>query len=579
MKKASKPRFLRAAVAVLLALSLLAGGCGKVGRENASAVPLASVSGESGGTSSGASAEGDEAPESAPVKPKGEEFLPEESSAPESPPENSGAGLEEAPSSQEPAKTGASAPGSPNAGSLPEASATETAGPASGGFASPAVSGRLQVIGSKLCDSQGDPVQLRGISTHGLAWYPDYVNRDCFNQLRQQWQANAVRLAMYTGEYGGYCSGGDQEGLKELVRKGVSLAAEADLYAIVDWHILSDGNPNSHLEEAKSFFSEMAAEFSGYSHVLYEICNEPNGGVSWAQIKSYAQEVIPVIRAEDPSAVLLVGTPTWSQEVDKAAADPITGYENIMYTLHFYAATHKDSLRSTMAQAVEGGLPVFVSEYGICDASGNGAIDEAQAELWVQAMDRLGVSYMAWNLSNKGETSALLKSGCAKSSGFAWEDLSASGQWLYRLLTGGSALVSVGSASGSDALEGGTSTEAGSSSEERPVRSASAAPEPPAQGGSGEVSWSAIVENSWEAEGKTFRLYRLSIQNTGSAPVDGWEIIMEFEGGVSLSDSWCGEFSLEGGRLAVTPLDYNAQIPAGGAVDNVGFIVADTENH
>ncbi len=302
------------------------------------------------------------------------------------------------------------------------------------GPACPSVNGALRVDSAQLVDKNGHPVQLRGISTHGLAWFPDYVNEDCFRQLREDWQANVIRLAMYTAEYGGYCTGGDREALKKLIHDGVSFAERQDLYAIIDWHILSDSNPNMYLEEAKAFFGEMAEKYAESDHVLYEICNEPNGGTSWGEIKAYAEQVISVIRAQDEDAVILVGTPNWSQYIDQAAADPIASYENIMYTLHFYAATHTDDLRGKLIGAVESGLPVFVSEYGICDASGNGAIDTAQADLWVETLDKYGISYIAWNLSNKEETSAMLKSGCGKTSGFTQEDLSESGRWVYRML-------------------------------------------------------------------------------------------------------------------------------------------------
>ncbi len=299
--------------------------------------------------------------------------------------------------------------------------------------AATAAPGALHVSGTKLVDAGGKAVQLRGVSTHGLAWFPQYVNQGCFNDLRS-WGANVVRLAMYTAEYGGYCTGGDQNDLKALVRSGVKYAANAGMYVIIDWHILSDGNPNTYVNQAKAFFQEMSAEFAGYDNVLYEICNEPNGGTTWAQIKAYAQQIIPVIRANDPDAVIIVGTPTWSQEVDKAAADPITGYDNIMYALHFYAATHQDGLRQTMVNAIKAGLPVFVTEYGICDASGSGALNIGQADKWVSVMDQYGVSYVNWNLSNKAESSSMLKSSCGKTGGFTVDDLSDSGRWLYDML-------------------------------------------------------------------------------------------------------------------------------------------------
>lgn len=301
-------------------------------------------------------------------------------------------------------------------------------------LARPSVNGALRVQGTQLVGKDGRPVQLRGISTHGLAWFPDYVNEPCFQQLHEEWQANVIRLAMYTAEYGGFCTGGDQNALKQLIQDGVTYAKKQDMYVVLDWHILSDSNPNMYLEDAKAFFQEMAGKYAKSDHILYEICNEPNGDTTWNDIKAYAKEVIPIIRSQDEDAVILVGTPNWSQFVDQAAADPITGYDNLMYTLHFYAATHTDDLRSKLVTAVENGLPVFVSEYGICDASGSGAIDETQADLWVETMDDYGISYIAWNLSNKEETSAMLQSSCAKTSGFAPEDLSEAGTWVYEML-------------------------------------------------------------------------------------------------------------------------------------------------
>ena len=298
-----------------------------------------------------------------------------------------------------------------------------------------ASAGRLHVKGTKLVDKKGHEVQLRGVSTHGLSWYPQYVNDKCFAQLHDKWGANVVRLAMYTEEYNGYCSGDakNRSDLKKLIKKGVKLAKKHKMYVIVDWHILSDGNPNSHKKEAKAFFREMSREFKGYNNVIYEICNEPNNGTSWKEIKSYAKSVISTIRENDKKAVIVVGTPTWSQDVDQAAADPIKG-ENLMYALHFYAATHKADLRNKMTAAINKGLPVFVTEYGICDASGNGAIDKKEADRWIQTMDEYGVSYIAWNLSNKQESSSIIKSSCPKVSGFKKSELSDEGRWLYHLL-------------------------------------------------------------------------------------------------------------------------------------------------
>lgn len=121
---------------------------------------------------------------------------------------------------------------------------------------------------------------------------------------------------MYTAEYNGYCTGGDKEYLKE-------------------------------------FFAQMALKYADNNNVIYEICNEPNGGTSWEDIKNYAGQVIPVIRQYDKDSVIIVGTPNWSQYVNQAAESPISGYENIMYSFHFYAGTHKEDMRQNVQNAID----------------------------------------------------------------------------------------------------------------------------------------------------------------------------------------------------------------------------------
>lgn len=450
------------------------------------------------------------------------------------------------------------------------------------GTAYPSTAGALQVNGTQLTDENGVAVQLKGISTHGLAWFPAYVNEDCFRQFREEWNVNVMRLAMYTAENGGYCSGGDQNQLKELIHNGVSYATSLDMYVIIDWHILSDNNPNTNKESAKEFFAEMAEKYAGYNNVLYEICNEPNGGTSWSDIKSYAEEVIGVIRSYDEDGIIIVGTPNWSQYVDQAAADPITGYDNIMYALHFYAATHKESLRNTMTAAIDAGLPIFVTEYGICDASGNGAIDENQANQWVSTMNSYGVSYVAWNLSNKGETSAMINSSCNKTSGFTESDLSASGKWLYQMLTGENAqLSSIGqNSSGSS----GGSSNAGqgnnnSSGQQNNGGQGGSAGSSPAQSATvtltnGDITFTAEVKNSWESEGKAFYQYELTLQNTSSTDCDKWEIDVPFSEAVTLVDGWNGDYTASDKVLHIICKDYNGSIAAGSSVKDIGFIVS-----
>ena len=295
--------------------------------------------------------------------------------------------------------------------------------------------GRLGVSGSGLTDSNGNPVQLKGVSTHGLSWFPQYVTKKSFRTLRDKWNADVVRLAMYTAEYNGYCTGSPQnrKELKALIDKAVRYCDELGLYVVIDWHILSDPDPEIYRKQAKTFFKSMARKYAGHKNIIYEICNEPGSGVTWPQIRSYAGRIIRTIRQYDKDSIIITGTPSWCQDVETAAATPLKG-RNLMYAFHYYASTHGEPYRQKLLQAIHAGLPVFVSEYGICEASGSGGISRPEAARWMKLLDQHNISCIAWNLSNKDEASALIRSDCAKTDSWKRSELSASGKWVYDMM-------------------------------------------------------------------------------------------------------------------------------------------------
>ena len=294
----------------------------------------------------------------------------------------------------------------------------------------------------------------------------------------------------------------------------------------------------------------MSEKYADHNNVLYEICNEPNGSTTWNDVKSYAEQVIPVIRSNAPDAVILVGTPNWSQSVDQAAADPITDYDNLMYTLHFYAATHKEDLRNTLQTALDQGLPVFVSEYSICDASGNGALDIGQADAWMQLLDQYQVSCVNWSLCNKRESAALLNASCDKTSDFTVEDLSPAGRWLYEMLTG------------TDVPEPETEPLGSDPSAEKSQLSTNA------------YTCTTEIVNQWESNGDHYYQYQLTLTNTSDTELSGWEIDLPFSGKITLSDGWNGDYTIvDSQTLHIVSKDYNAVIAPGASVTDIGFIL------
>lgn len=312
----------------------------------------------------------------------------------------------------------------------------KTAGPSacSDGRARPSSCGRLKVEGGRLCGENGEAVMLRGVSLNDMMVSESFINDALFGELARDGGVNICRFPVYTYGVGviGYCTAGDRERYERDVEKGVELAKQHDMYALIDWHILSDGDPNAHADEAERFFAKMAEKYADEKHVLYEICNEPNG-VDWAAVKRYAERIIPVIREKAPESLIIVGTPDWSKDLLSAAAEPL-GFENIMYSLHFYSASHGREVRDAAERAMEGGLPVFVTEFGITASSGDVPRDTESADRWIDLLEREGVSYCLWSLAKAPEASSMVRFTVPKYSGFEESDWSESGAWLFETI-------------------------------------------------------------------------------------------------------------------------------------------------
>lgn len=291
----------------------------------------------------------------------------------------------------------------------------------------PSEAGALQVVEfdgvMTLADEKGNPIQLRGMSTHGLQWFPEIINSNAFAALAKDWEANVVRLAMYVGE-DGYATNPD---VMQRVIDGIDFAIANDLYVIVDWHVHSPGNPKADVYKgAMDFFKEISELYPNNKHILYELANEPSsndggvqgGGVTndeagWNVVKSYAEPIIKMLRGTGNDNIVIVGSPNWSQRPDLAADNPIDD-PNILYTVHFYTGTHEPSadsadranVMSNARYALENGVGVIATEWGTSEASGNNGPFLDEADEWINFLNENNISWMNWSLTNKNETSA-----------------------------------------------------------------------------------------------------------------------------------------------------------------------------
>ncbi|MFG1659652.1 cellulase family glycosylhydrolase [Micromonospora chersina] len=311
--------------------------------------------------------------------------------------------------------TGGTTPTTPPPTTAPPPTTPPPTTPPPTGTTPVAINGQLRVCGVNLCNRYGRPIQLRGMSSHGLQWFANCYNDASMDALAQDWQADLFRISMYVQEQGYETN---PTGFTNQVNSLVDKAEARGLYALIDFHTLTPGDPMYNLDRAKTFFAAVSARNAAKNNVIYEITNEPNG-VSWSTIRNYAEQVIPVIRANDPDAVVIVGTRGWSSlgvseggNSDEIVNNPVRA-DNIMYTFHFYAASHRDSYRNEVQRAASR-LPLFVTEFGTVTYTGDGAVDTASSTAWLDLLDRLKISYANWTYSDASEGSAAFRPGtCA----------------------------------------------------------------------------------------------------------------------------------------------------------------------
>lgn len=220
------------------------------------------------------------------------------------------------------------------------------------------------------------------------------------------------------------------------VSRLIDEATERGMYALVDFHQLTPGDPNYNTENAKKFFRDIVQAHSNKTNVIYDVANEPNGStVTWPVIKSYAEQVIPVIRQYDPDAVVLIGTHGWASmgtSMGLTAADiynnPVNA-SNIMYTFHFYAASHLQAYRDNLTWAAQR-LPVFVTEFGSQDYSGDGANNFASTQAYLDILNQYKISWTNWNYSDDFRSGAVWKTGTCASNNWSTSNLKEAGLWI-----------------------------------------------------------------------------------------------------------------------------------------------------
>lgn len=295
------------------------------------------------------------------------------------------------------------------------------------------INGRLRVCGLQICNQYNQPIQLRGMSTHGLQWYPwgDCINTNSLNTLRHDWGADILRVSLYVQE-GGYET--NPTYYTNMATSVIDAAIAQGMYVLIDWHQLDPGDPNYNTERAKTYFTHMANRYKNSPNVIYEIANEPNG-VNWATIKRYADQLVPHIRAIDPNGIIVIGTPGWDTFglSDGTPGSDIYNNQvqgtNLMYTYHFYANSHRESSLARLDEA-SSRVPVFVTEWGTQLDTGDGPNDFTMSQRYIDLMAQKKISWTSWNFSDDFRSGAVLKENICPNGPWNGNQLKESGTWV-----------------------------------------------------------------------------------------------------------------------------------------------------
>ncbi len=302
--------------------------------------------------------------------------------------------------------------------------------------------GQLRVQGNRLHDQNGDPVQLKGVSSMWLNYENDgYAESlDGLRWMRDHWNVQLIRAAMGAGDNdsNGRMSNSysQQPDLRRAqVERIIENAVELGVYVIVDWH-----SHETRPAEARAFFDDIAQRYGDHPNVIYETFNEPTHQEWLPELKPYHESVVAAIRAHDPDNPIVLGTRIWSQDVNEAANDPVGG-SNLLYTLHFYTCTHKpDWIMGGSTRAMNSGVAIFATEWGATAADGGlnmGPVCTDEAVEYLQWMEDEGISWAAWKLDNCSDSSCLFRAGTVPVDG-GWTEANLNGhaplviEWLQR---------------------------------------------------------------------------------------------------------------------------------------------------
>jgi hypothetical protein len=263
----------------------------------------------------------------------------------------------------------------------------------------------LQAHGNQLLTPDGTPVRLRGLMPPDPALLDTRgkFDREFYAQIHEA-GANVIRISVHPDYWLG-----DADYLWRHIDPIVGWAGQMNMYAIIDWHYIGNiqtgqGPEMPDIDQRPSeltleFWRQISAYFRTTPHVIFEIWNEPAGGIQADTWQKYAVQIIRTIRDQGARQLVIVGGVEYSRDLSWVLDNPIPD-NNVAYTSHIYPA-HTNLLWDHWFGEASEVVPVLVTEWGFMDENREGApfylagSAENYGEPFLEYLDDHGIGWVA----------------------------------------------------------------------------------------------------------------------------------------------------------------------------------------
>jgi len=273
----------------------------------------------------------------------------------------------------------------------------------------------IKVEGNRFVNESGQTIIFQGVNIAD----PNVLSKEGkwekkhFEEAKN-WGSNIIRLPIHPAAWREI---GSEEYIK-LIDQAVEWSRDLGLYLILDWHSIGNlkdekfQNPGyfTTKDETYEFWRLMSKKYASEPVIaMYELYNEPTvsgerfGTCSWSDWKKMNEEMIDIIRENNPRSVILVAGFDWGYDLTPVKTNPIER-PGIAYVSHPYPEKRRQPWESKWEEDwgfVADKYPMILTEIGFALPEEKGVHvpvhgDEVYGNAIVDYSAKKGISWVVW---------------------------------------------------------------------------------------------------------------------------------------------------------------------------------------